>query len=186
MKFFNGDNNAALSYHASTCYKILSALLSKFSRSVPVFLRIFNFFFRQAISKNSSKPLIVKGFYLLRMPNDCRFRWHAQGQLPQCNSRNIVTVLRTVVKSHKCLKGTKVFACGCFGRNPKNFSKFAGNSPWWSPFIVKLRPVTAFKRKQGKDYSVKSIKKKKFWKKLWTRLFCETVSEIMSNKKFII
>ena len=57
---------------------------------------------------------------------------------------NHSNVLRTVVKSHKGLKGTKVFACGCFGRNLKNFSKFAGKSPCWSPFIVKLRPVIAF------------------------------------------
>ena len=87
-------------------------------------------FFRQAISQNSSKPLIVKRFCLFvclfRMPNDSCFRWAAQGQLPQCNRRNIVTVLRTEVKSHKGLKETKVFACGCFGRNPKIFSKFAG------------------------------------------------------------
>ena len=48
----------------------------------------------------------------------------------ECNRRNIVTVLRTAVKSHKGLKGTKIFACGSFGRNLKNFSKFAGKSPW--------------------------------------------------------
>ena len=86
-------------------------------------------FFRQAISQNSSKPLIVKGFCLLRMSNDCCFRRAVQGQLPQCNRRNIVTVLKTVVKSHNGLKGTKAFGCGCFGRNLKNLSKFAGNSP---------------------------------------------------------
>ena len=98
-------------------------------------------FFRQAISQKNSRPLIVKGFYLFRFSNDCCFRRDAQGQLPQCNRRNIVTVLKTVVKSHKGLKGTKVFACGCFGRNLKNFSKFAGKSWCWSLFIVKLRPV---------------------------------------------
>ena len=103
-------------------------------------------FFRQAISQNSSKPLIVKGFCLFRMPNDCCLHWAGQGQLPQCNRRNIVTVLRTVVKSHKGLKGTKAFACGCFGRNLKNFSKFAGKSPCWSHFIVKLWPIIAFKK----------------------------------------
>ena len=57
---------------------------------------------------------------------------------------NHSNVLRTVVKSHKGLKGTKVFAYRCFGRNLKNFSKFAGKSPCWSPFSVKLRPVIAF------------------------------------------
>ena len=110
----------------------------------------YSIFSRQAISQNSSKPLIVKGFCFFRMPNDCCFRWAAQGQLPQCNRKNIATVLRTVVKSHKGLKGTKVFACGCFGRNLKNFSKFAGKSPWWSPFIVKLWSVIAFKKNKVK------------------------------------
>ena len=41
------------------------------------------------------------------MLNDCFFRRAAQGQLPQYNRRNIITVLRTVVKSHKGLKRTK-------------------------------------------------------------------------------
>ena len=115
---------------------------------------------------------------MLRMPNDCCFRWAAQGQLSQCNRRNIVTVLRTVVKSHKGLKEIKVFACGCFGRNLKNFSKSAWKSTWWSPFIIKLRPAIALKKKQGKDYSDNFIKKRrlhgdsytsilyKFWKKI--------------------
>ena len=80
------------------------------------------------------------------MSNDCCFRRAAQGQLPQCSRRNIVTVLRTVVKPHKGLKGTKVFACECFGRNLKNFSKFARKSPWWNLFILKLGPVIAFKK----------------------------------------
>ena len=103
-------------------------------------------YFTQAISQNSSKPMIVKSFCLLRTPNDCYFRWAGQGPLPQCNRRNIATVLRTMVKPHKGLKGTKVFACGCFGKNLKNFSKFVGKSSWWSLFIVKLPPVIAFKK----------------------------------------
>ena len=86
------------------------------------------FFFRQAISQNSSRPLIVKGFCLLRMSNDCCFRRAVQGQLPQCNRRNIVIVLKTVVKSHKGLKGTEVFACGCFGRNLKMSQNLQGRA----------------------------------------------------------
>ena len=88
-------------------------------------------FFGQAVSQDSSKPLIVKGFYLLRMSNDYCFRWAAQGKLSQRNKRNTATVVRAVVKSHNCLKGTKVFACGCSGRNLESFSKFAGKSPCW-------------------------------------------------------
>ena len=110
------------------------------------------FFFGQAISQNSSKPLIVKGFYLLRMSDDYCFRRAAQGQLSQRNRRNTATVLRAVVKSHNGLKGTKVFACGCSGRNLKNLSKFAGKSPCWGPFIVKLQPVIAYKRLLGQLY----------------------------------
>ena len=110
------------------------------------------FFFGQAISQNSSKPLIVKSFYLLRMSNDYCFRRAAQKQLSQCNRRITATVLRAVVKSHNGLKGTKVFACGCSGRNLKNLSKFAGKSPCWGPFIVKLQPVIAYKRLLGQLY----------------------------------
>ena len=110
------------------------------------------FFFGQAISQNSSKPLIVKSFYLLRMSNDYCFRRAAQKQLSQCNRRITATVLRAVVKSHNGLKGTKVFACGCSGRNLKNLSKFAGKSRCWGPFIVKLQPVIAYKRLLGQLY----------------------------------
>ena len=87
------------------------------------------FFFGQVVLQNSSKPLIVKGFYLLRMSNDYCFRRAVQGKLSQRNRRNTATVLRAVVKSLNCLKGTKVFACECSGRNLKSFSKFAGKSP---------------------------------------------------------
>ena len=107
-------------------------------------------FFQTSFFTKQLQTTIVKGFCLLRMSNDCCFRRAAQGQLPQCNRRNIVTVFKTVVKSHNGLKGTKAFGCGCFGRNLKNLSKFAGNSPCWSPFIVKLRPVIAFKKNKVK------------------------------------
>ena len=110
------------------------------------------FFFGQAISQNSSKPLIVKGFYLLRMSDDYCFRRAAQGQLSQCNRGNTATVLRAAVKSHNGLKETKVFASGCSRRNLENLSKFAGKSPCWGPFIVKLQPVIAYKRLLGQLY----------------------------------
>ena len=48
------------------------------------------------------------------MSKDYCFRSEAQGQPSYCNRRNTVTVLRVVVKSHKGLKGAKVFACGYF------------------------------------------------------------------------
>ena len=51
---------------SSTCYPIS---LFKRDSTADIFLQIFNFF-GQAILKNSSQPLIVKGFYLLRMSND--------------------------------------------------------------------------------------------------------------------
>ena len=84
------------------------------------------------------------------MLNDYCFRRGAQGQLPQCNRRN--TVLRAVIKFHKGLKGTKVFAFGCSVRNLKNLSKFTGSDPCWSPFIVKLQSGIAYKKSQNKGY----------------------------------
>ena len=123
--------------------------------------------FGQAISQNSSKPLIVKCFYLLRMSDDYCFRRAAQGQLSQRNRRNTATVLRAVVKSHNGLKGTKVFACGCSGRNLKNLSKFAGKSPCWGPFIVKLQPVIAYKRLLGQLYQKRDA-------------YTETLTQILS------
>ena len=89
----------------------------------------YSIFFEQAISQNSAKALVVKGFYLLRMSDGYCFRRAAQGQLSQRNRRNTATVLRAVVKSHNRLKGTKVFPCGRSGTNLKNFSTFAVKSP---------------------------------------------------------
>ena len=66
--------------------------------------------------------------------------------------RNIIEeilqlLLRAMVKFHKVLNGTKVFARGCSGRNLKNFSKLARKSLCWSPFISKLQPGIAYKTK---------------------------------------
>ena len=81
-------NQKGTTYYLMILYKRYS--------TTDIFLGIFKFFLK-AISQNSSKPVIVKGFYLLRMSNYCCFRRGAQGQLFQCN------VLRAVVKSHKGL-----------------------------------------------------------------------------------
>ena len=127
----------------------------------------FEYHSAELISQNSSKPPIVKNFYLLRMSNDYCFRRAAQKQLSQCNRRITATVLRAVVKSHNGLKGTKVFACGCSGRNLKNLSKFAGKSPCWGPFIVKLQPVIAYKRLLGQLYQKRDA-------------YTETLTQILS------
>ena len=88
------------------------------------------------------------------MPDYYCFRRVAQGELSQCNRRNTAIVLRAVVKSHNGLKGTKLFVCGCSGRNfkIKLFSKFAGKSLCWGPFTVKLQPVITYKRLLGQLY----------------------------------
>ena len=86
----------------STCYPMI---LYKRDSTADIFLRIFKFFFGQAISENSPKPLIIKGFYLLRMSDDYCFRRATQGQLLQHNRRNTATVLIVVVKSHNHLNG---------------------------------------------------------------------------------
>ena len=93
-------------------------ILYKRDSTADIFSSIFNFF--------SDK--LFQGFYLLRMSKDYCFRRSAQGKLSQQNRRNTATVLKAVVKSHNRLKGTKVFACGCSGRNLKSCSKFAGKS----------------------------------------------------------
>ena len=90
------------------------------------------------------------------MSDDCFCR-ATQEQLSQCCSRNTATVLRAVVKSHKGLKGTKVFACGCSGRNLNNFSKFTGKSPCWGN-VVALETLTQ-NVKVAKGCSVNFIKK---------------------------
>ena len=61
--------------------------------------------FRQAISQNSSKTLIVKGFYWLRMSDYFFFFCRAgQGQLSECNRKNTATVFKAAVKSQNDLK----------------------------------------------------------------------------------
>ena len=50
--------------------------------------------------------------------------------------RNVATVFRAMIKPHNRLKRTKVFVCDFSGRNLNFFSKFAGKSPCWGPFIV--------------------------------------------------
>ena len=127
-------------------------ILDEWDSNAAIFLWIFNFFSEQAIAQNSSKPLITKDFYLLRISGYYYFFRVAQGQLSQCNRRNTATVLRAVVKSHNDLQETKVFASGYSGKNLKNFSKFVGKSPCWGPFIVKLQPVIVYKRLLGQLY----------------------------------
>ena len=85
------------------------------------------------------------------MSDDYFFHRAAERQLSRFNKRNVATVLGEVVKFHNGLK-TKVFACGCFGRNLKNLSKFAAKSPCWAPFIVKLQYLIAYKRLLGQIF----------------------------------
>ena len=152
----------------STCYP---TTLYKRNSTTDIFLRNNQLSFGQAISQNSSKPLIVKGFYLLRMSNDCCFYRAEQGQLSQCNRRNTATVLRAVVKSHQGLKETKAFSC-ILKQTSKILSKFAGKRPCWSPFIVKLRPVVACKNaKVNKDNWVNFNKKETHTQKLLHKYF---------------
>ena len=132
-----------------------------------IFLEIFKLF-GKAISQSSFKPLIVKGFYLLRIPGDYCFRRAVQRQLQQCNRRNTATVLKAVVKSRKDLKGVKVFACWCSGRNLKSFSKFTGKSPCWSCSLEQL-----IKKSQSKGYRVNCIEKRRCTKTFTQALSCK-------------
>ena len=134
-------------------WTLYSIILYKRDSTADIFWWIFNFFWTNN-SQKSSKARILKGFYWRKMSDYYCFCRSAQGQLSQCNRRNTATVLRAVVKSHSGLKGTKVFACECSGRNfkLKNFSKFAGKSSCWGPFILQLQLVIAFVRLLGQLY----------------------------------
>ena len=85
-----------------------------------------------------------------------------------CNGRNVATVLRAMVKSHNRVKGTKVFVCEFSGRNPKFFSKFAGKSPCWGPFIVKSQHVMTY---SVRHYSVDFIEKETLPRRLLHNYF---------------
>ena len=62
------------------------------------------------------------------MSNDYCFRRAAQGKLSQRNRRNTATVLRAVVKSHNCLKGTKVFLVCALEEISKVFQNLQGRA----------------------------------------------------------
>ena len=89
-------------------------------------------------------------FNLFSKPDNHCFRRPAREQLSQCNWRNIVTVLSTVLRSHEGLKGTEVFAHRCSKSDLKNLSKFTGwicqSSPCCSPFIAKFHPETLLEK----------------------------------------
>ena len=89
--------------------------------------------------------------------------------------------MRAVVKSHKGLKGTKIFAYKCFVRNLKNVSKFAGRNLCWSPFIVKLKPRIAYKKSQSKGYSGNFIKKETPIQRLLYKCFPVSFEKIMNT-----
>ena len=114
------------------------------------------------------------------MSNDYYFRRTAQGKLSQCNRRNTATILRAVVKSHKGIKGKKVFACGCSGRNLNNFPKFTGKRTCRSPFTVMLQPEVAIKS-QSNDYSVNFIKKQEPTQRLLHKYFPVNSEKIMNT-----
>ena len=83
----------------------------------------------------SSKPLIEKGSNLLKMSNYYCLCRAVQGQLSQCNRRK--NVLRAMLKSHKGLKGTKVFAFWVFCKKSKKFLKIYRKEPLLGSFYCK-------------------------------------------------
>ena len=76
-----------------------------------VLLGIFNFFWTSYFTKQL-KTTDCKGFLLAQNVKLLFFRRAVQGQLYQFNKEN--NVLRAVVKSHKGLKGTKIFGFWVF------------------------------------------------------------------------
>ena len=110
-----------------------------YDSTADIFLWIFKFFSDKLISQNSSKPLIVRSFYLLRMSDDYCFRRAAQRQLSQCNRRNTAIILRAVVKSHNGLKETKVFIfLWVFWKKSQKFIKICREEPVLGSFYRKV------------------------------------------------
>ena len=99
-------------------------------------------FLGEGISRNSSKPLPVKGFYLLRMSS-------------------------VVLCKGSCLKVTGEIIFWEQWTNLKNFSKLTGKIPCWSLFIAKLQPEIAYKKGKNKNYSDNFIIKETPTQRLW-------------------
>ena len=124
--------------------------------------------------------------------------------LRNCNCRILIgkiataTILRAVIKSHKGLKGAKVFACGYSWRNIKIFSKFTGKSPCWSKVAAWK---SLFLKSRNKDYSVNINKTEAPTLRLLHKYLpvnfenimntnfehlCENASEMLSKRGFVM
>ena len=80
--------------------------------------------------------------------------------------------MRAVVKSHKYLKGTKVFAFGCLVRN---FKKKL------SLFIVNLQPGIVYKKSQSEGYFGELYQKETSTQRLLHKYFREGSEKIMNT-----
>ena len=86
-----------------------------------------------------------------------------------------------MVKSHKGLKRTKVFAFGYSVRNFEYFSKFTGRNPCWSHFFVKLLPEIAYEKRQRKVYPGNFIKKETLTQRLLYKYLPVNFENIMNT-----
>ena len=123
----------------STCYP---AILYAWDSTTDIFLWIFKFFSEKLFHKTAPYRWLWKAFICLECQIIIVFVVLRKDICPNVIGE-IATVLKAVWKSHNDPEGTKVFACGCSGRNLKYFSKFAGKNPCYVPFLVKLLPVIA-------------------------------------------
>ena len=114
---------------------------------------------------------------MLRVSNYCCFCRNAQGQLSRCN------ILMAVVKYHKGLKETKVFAFWIFCKKFQKFLKFYMKEPLLGFFYCKAAACNSLWNSQSKGYSAINFIKKRclhrdsytstflqVLKKLWTRI----------------
>ena len=92
------------------------------------------------ISKNSSERMHVKSLYLFRKLNNSCCNWAVQRQVLKCTRRSSVTsVIKSMIKCHKDLKGTDLFSRRCFRKklNWKCFTKLAQKRLWLATLLRK-------------------------------------------------
>ena len=134
-----------------------------------------------------------------RISNYYCFHRASQGQLSQCYRRN--HVLKAVVKFHKGVKGIKVFAFWVFCNKSQNFIKINRKEPLLWSFYCRAVAWNSLSKNQSKGYSEGNFIKRDAYTETLTQVFsctfwknykhdferlCETASEIMSKKEFVI
>ena len=109
---------------ASTRYPMI---LYKWDSTADIFLWVFKFFSDKRISQNSSKPLIVRSFYLFRMSDDCKG-----------NCRNVIGEILQLFWQWS--KRNKNICLWVFWKKSQKFLKICREEPALGSFYCKVAP----------------------------------------------